>query len=622
MTTWGVKVRRVLPGLVCAVAVLVLGWAWSVASPPASSPDEEYHLASIWCPMPYEAYGCQTATDGQGQLTVDVPEAVGVRSLCWQSSLKTTAECTSALSSQVQVPTWRVDQGGYPGGMYKALHLLVGADTHSSLLAMRMLTVVVAVLLGAGVVVVGGRTVRRLLVYTVLGSYLPLGVSMVASMNPSGWSLIGVTTAFLGMVCLAYADQRWRVVGSAVLVAAGALLAGSARSDAGPYLVVAGAAAVVIYHRQFRTHLLRLLVPGLLAVWGAVVLLSSSQIGAMQTPAVLAGIDVSHRNARLTFFKNLDEILSLVIGNYGTWPLAQLDAPMPSSVYVPALAVAAGLCLVGLRQVTLGKLLVIGTVAALLVALPLYLLQVSLLYVNEVIQPRYVLPLLPVLVGSCVAPVFGRQLSLTRLQALTVWLAVSVAHCSALLAFMRRFAVGTEGAFFLGAPDPWTWPGAPAPVWTWTIGSVAFAVAAFSVVLVSEGPGAAGPPATVAGRVPVREHPAVEEPRPEQTSPVVRDLSAVPGLSPVPEPSLAAGEASAAAPEPSPAVPEPSPAAGEASAAAPEPSLAVPEPSPAAGEASAAAPEPDPGEPAPSADLPVPAAAQPAEVPSQPGPAS
>lgn len=484
---WGGRLPGILSGLVCAVAVLVLGWVWAIASPPSSSPDEEYHLASIWCPTPYQDYGCQVRTDGHGRLTVDVPESIGVDSLCWRALLKSSAACAHSLSQEVQVPTWRVDQGAYPGGMYKVMHLLVGEDVYQSLLAQRMLTVVIAVLFGAGVVIVGGRSVGRQLAYVVLGSYLPLGVSLVASVNPSGWSLIGVTTAFLAMVSLAYADRRWRVVGSIALVAGGALVAGVARTDAGPFLVAAGAAVVVIYHRQFRRHLLRLLVPALLGVWGLIVLFSASQVAAIQSPAAAAGIDVSRRNARLTFVQNLEDVLGLVAGNYGSWPLAQLDAPMPSLVHVPALLVAGGICLYGLRQATIGKLLAVTTIMVVVVALPLYLLQVTLLRVGEVVQPRYLLPLLPVLVGCCVAPVFGRQLCLTRAQALGVWAAVSLAHCSALLAYLRRFASGVDGPFFLGDPNPWTWPGGPAPVVLWAVGTIAFAVAAFAVVIVSDG---------------------------------------------------------------------------------------------------------------------------------------
>ena len=37
-----------LAGL-CALALVAVGLAWSLASPAGSSPDDDFHLASIWC---------------------------------------------------------------------------------------------------------------------------------------------------------------------------------------------------------------------------------------------------------------------------------------------------------------------------------------------------------------------------------------------------------------------------------------------------------------------------------------------------------------------------------------------------------------------------------------------
>ena len=40
-------------------AALILGLSWSLASAPASSPDDDFHLASIWCAWGAEASDCQ-----------------------------------------------------------------------------------------------------------------------------------------------------------------------------------------------------------------------------------------------------------------------------------------------------------------------------------------------------------------------------------------------------------------------------------------------------------------------------------------------------------------------------------------------------------------------------------
>ena len=62
--------RRAIPILIVVIAAAVAGLAWAISSPIGSSPDEDYHLASIWCPPPVESSGCRVQMDAQGTTTV------------------------------------------------------------------------------------------------------------------------------------------------------------------------------------------------------------------------------------------------------------------------------------------------------------------------------------------------------------------------------------------------------------------------------------------------------------------------------------------------------------------------------------------------------------------------
>jgi len=77
---WIGRVRRFHRGraacVVLVFAVLIVGAAWVVSSPVAGSPDDDYHLGSIWCPRPVASSGCQTRVV-DGVTEVMVPEAVG-----------------------------------------------------------------------------------------------------------------------------------------------------------------------------------------------------------------------------------------------------------------------------------------------------------------------------------------------------------------------------------------------------------------------------------------------------------------------------------------------------------------------------------------------------------------
>lgn len=57
------NVRRVVSVVVGVLAALLAGLAWAASSPPGSSPDEDFHLASIWCPPPVESSGCELTQD-------------------------------------------------------------------------------------------------------------------------------------------------------------------------------------------------------------------------------------------------------------------------------------------------------------------------------------------------------------------------------------------------------------------------------------------------------------------------------------------------------------------------------------------------------------------------------
>lgn len=54
-TTGAVSSRR--PALTAGLLLLLMlltGLGWAVGSPAGSSPDDDYHLGSIWCPRPVE----------------------------------------------------------------------------------------------------------------------------------------------------------------------------------------------------------------------------------------------------------------------------------------------------------------------------------------------------------------------------------------------------------------------------------------------------------------------------------------------------------------------------------------------------------------------------------------
>jgi hypothetical protein len=127
-----------------------------------------------------------------------------------------------------------------------------------------------------------------------------------------------------------------------------------------------------------------------------------------------------------------------------------------------------------------------GMLAVLLI--PLYLLQVSGLQVGSGVQPRYILPLLPVV---SLVLLTGRRpdqaVRLSRVGAWLTWVLLSVANSVALMVNIRRYTTGFDGPMLPGREVEWWSTNLIGPLPTWFLGSLGFAVAAWMIVRLSSG---------------------------------------------------------------------------------------------------------------------------------------
>ena len=176
---------------------------------------------------------------------------------------------------------------------------------------------------------------------------------------------------------------------------------------------------------------------------------------------------------------------------------------MPALVGTLMLLAFGGALVIGLGMATREKWLALAVVAGTLVALPLLVLSSG-----QNVQPRYVLPLLPILMGTALItrPV-DLPVRFGRFHALLLVVAVVVAHCAALHRNIRRYVTGVDvGGADLGASVEWWWSRGPGPMATWLLGSIAFAVVAACVYrLLVAGEAKRPPVRTASGRLRYRE---------------------------------------------------------------------------------------------------------------------
>ena len=467
--------------VVVLAAALVSGICWSLASPIGASPDDDYHQASIWCPVPLSAGECGVERAADGSLkSIEVPKSVAQSAACFAFHPEVSGSCTTHISDTQTIRTDRFNKGEYPGAYYRVMHVFVGPWVERSVAMMRIFNVVLAVLLLGGLALVANTGQRRLLGMALLAPMIPLGIFLTASVNPSGWAFVGVAVAALGLLIAADAQTRTRHLVATGIAIVGAAQAVSARGDAGPYLCVTTAAVAIATVRWEKGWLLTRL-PGFVAIGliGLVTFVTNSQAGLIgSTPN-----KVIDKPTHL-FYYNLTELPNILIGMFGGWALGWLDNPMPAVVSSSSLFAAIFVIVTGIQRFPLRKALSAGLIAIVLVALPLKLLQQLGEKVGFWVQPRYLLPLAPVLLALLAYDHVHRgAVRITRSQAVIAAVFISLANALGLYTTLRRYLTGLDGPVILGRDIEWWWPGVPGPRVIFVMGAICFAVVAFAVLL-------------------------------------------------------------------------------------------------------------------------------------------
>ncbi len=473
--------RAVVAG---AVAIAVLGAVWTAASPVGSGPDDTFHLASIWCSAtaPDDACNDLGGSFAAGKTFVDIPAEVSEQAHCYVYQPEESAECVDELESGTFVRSI-ADDGLYPGLYHDALGVMVGDDPVRSALLARMASWIACMaLLTAGWSALP-RHLRSAYVVVLMVTAIPHAISLWASTNPSGVVIAADAAAWCGAIGVLHATGRDRLIGAAVVLALGTVAAVGSRADGGLYLFVALVAACLLAWRPDREAIRRsLLVLGVAGVgFLASFLILNRRLVASGDGLVSSGVDFDES---VNYdWNNLLDIPYYISGNFGVVGTGWMDVPMPHGVWVLTGAVFFGLVFWGLGRTFAGKALALVCVLGGLLAIPYLLLWRGGWPVAFEIQPRYTLPLLPIL--GFTALYWRRRDSvagLTTVQLSAALTLITVAHSLALHRTIRRYVTGTDVTTFdLDADREWWWEIPIGPNAVWLLGSVAFGVLAIVV---------------------------------------------------------------------------------------------------------------------------------------------
>jgi len=491
---------RTVRGSVIVLLAGVVLWGWLRASPPGSSPDDDYHLASIWCADGFVDGRC-IASPGQTSVLGLVPEKL-VETTCYKRRTEESAACLDkvlARPDDLFVPVITNLDIGRADLYYRVANRVISDDIPGSIARIRVMNAAVVLLMVLLTALVATPSVRVAVVVAWLVASVPLGLFLVTSVNSTAWGIAGLGTVWANVLSALAPQPRHRRIAAAVLTAIGATIALGSRTEAIPHLVVIGVAVGGLLAFDRGPGTLRELARRLATVRGAMLALAAVVgvvlLGATLAPTALLleplqrlrtgwGQLVS-RGLENPGAALMLEVPQMWTGVLGSWNLGWLDTPPPAATWVLVGGVFAGLVTLGLQGARRGRMLAVVVVLAAMFVLPTTALISGGFVVLEVFQPRQFMSLLYVLLGLALLRDRGQAaLVIGPAAQVSLAAALGLAHAAALHLNISRYTNGlVELRYPSGRPDAeWWWATGPTPGTTWAITSVAFAFAAFAVL--------------------------------------------------------------------------------------------------------------------------------------------
>lgn len=445
--------------------------SWSFSSAVGASPDDDFHLPSIWCGLGERPGLCELpdGADPETETMRLVPSPI-MDATCYAFNADESAACWHEETRGMALAGRANIDGLYPPLFYATMASFASKDVSASVIAIRIVNSAFAVALITLVFFALPQRLRPGLLISVIATSVPLGLFLFASTNPSSWAIL---SAAIVWVCtygtfITQGRRRWVLVALALF---GTVVGAGARADAAVFAVFGIGLGALLGLRHVREQII--------AVGGVIVntvLSIGFYLAAGQSKATLTGLDGD--TPPLSIAQHINNFLGvpgLWVGALGNWGLGWLDTILPPAVWVLTTAVFAGGLFVGIRDASIRRTIAVAAAAAAIWVVPFVMLALSRAVVGTQVQPRYILPLMVILLG--VGTVGATTEHVWRGHHIAAGgLALTVAATISLQFNFRRYTTGLDvDQIDPGAGAEWWWGTAPSPLALWVIGSVAFA---------------------------------------------------------------------------------------------------------------------------------------------------
>lgn len=470
--------------IISATAFVAIG-AWAFSSPVGSSPDENYHLASIWCAQGQKEGFCETYTES---INVRVPTKLIESSSCFAFQPEKSANCDPIPDTQMSVTKSSNADGGYPPFFYLTMSLFATTNIDFSVISMRLVNTLIFTLMMLGTFVFLTSNHRKALLIGVSTTIVPLGIFLIPSVNPSSWAVTSSAVLFVSAIGFFKSTNKTNQIGLATIASLALFLGAGARSDSAIYGCISLLLAGILSLKEIKASPFKIILPFVLSLVAFFLFLQGGQSNVVN-PTTAPVATQSVKQIIHLVFENAVLLPSLWIGAFGTWGLGWLDTVMPQTVWFSVFFIFSGFAFQGLRFLDRSKAIVVAVITLFLISIPLYILVHDGVVVGVGVQPRYIYPLLilfAVIMAYSAEPDIGR-VSFSTTQIITSAILLTVANSLSLYTNIRRYVTGIDvKAINLNAGVEWWWGIGPSPMTVWLIGTVTFAVvvSVFSVYFI------------------------------------------------------------------------------------------------------------------------------------------
>ena len=467
------------------LSLLTAMFSWSISSPPLATPDERVHLSSIWCsPVSIHQTCVDREFDSQSWVTTGSPRYRPAHCYFRKSFLPASCVESEPYSEQVQV----LREGTYYlAGFQNVMNLFVGTNGEVSTFRIRTFNGLLFAVVMLTVFFYGSRQLATSVLYGVALTMVPFALWLIASPNPSSWSITGVFGFWASLVWLveqfrqrAFSRSRAQLFRPVFVGSTSLLMAGTSRIDS---LIMIGIVLVVTLaidsqkrlSCRGRTVAVMLMIP---LVGISFMKITSSVAKRREILGDLTPVDLSSQPDGWTWASNwLTHFPAVFLDAYGVQGLGENDIRIPSYVFVTTIFVlGASLAFASIKS-SRGQLV---TAVLLLFSFVCMLWFASFEMDLYNVPGRYVMPLFPVIVGTYIY--YSRSepqfFDVLRLRHIAIGM-LGIANAVSLYAVVERYSAGSSAGLRVIPVrfDEWWWDFLPiGPNGVVVIGSVSWVV--------------------------------------------------------------------------------------------------------------------------------------------------